>query len=135
MPVLASLLLAFAAVQDKDAGAAFSSAEGNYKFTVPKGWVRMKNPAEIYQISMIKSGNFLGVSGLETESTVEALLSSIEEGQKQQGESYRSLGRASIKVAGERAVQLRAMTKREGSSLTLVATAFTHEGGPYRLIA
>jgi hypothetical protein len=134
MPILAALLLSLAAAQTQDGQTPFSFADANYQFVPPKGWVRIKNPADFYQISLIKVGNFVGVSGVETDATAEAILKTIEDGQKQQAETYRSLGKAHAKVAGIRALQVRGLLKREGLTMTMIATIFAHQGCAYRII-
>lgn len=134
MRVFAALLMLAAAPQDRDGGTPFTYPDGNYKLVYPKGYAKSRAGGDLFQLSLSRLGNFIAISGLETEAGVEEIVQSIEDGQRQSAESFKSLGRAMVPVAGVRAMQLRGTTKREGISMTFLGTVFTHQGVAYRVI-
>lgn len=112
----------------------FVCREGNYKIRYPKTWKKMRPPDETIQLAVQRGGHIIMVTGSETNSSLEELLESAEEGSRMMYEDTKELGRKERKVAGERAVHVTMSVRNEGIKFAFHLTIFTHQGIAYRVV-
>lgn len=132
MGIPAALLLLAGAVQEDPER--FASKEGNYSLLIPPGWQKLRGRHEVFQLALTKGGNFIGFAGLEGESTPELLVGVFEEEQKAQDETFEVQSKTELKIAGERAVVVRASGTRNGLKMRFACGFFCHQGIAYRAV-
>jgi len=128
-----ALLILSCILQDQDR-AGHESKKGNYKVVLPAKWRKMRPPNELIDLAVTNMGQTILVFSLESKTTAEGLISSWVEEQSMVADAFEEVSRRQSQVAGERAVEVRIRVKHRGIQMTMLMTAFTHQGIAYQVV-